>query len=133
VTPEPLTPDLLAAATRIAGSLIRSRRRLIVQNGVCVEIEPTITEVWPDAIYEARMQAATAEQRARDAASLAATFAGRSPAEAELIDAERQRFLAERGADTHEVRAAKIADADARLERAERAVLAEQSLSEAAE
>lgn len=128
---DPLTPDLLAAATRIAGSLIRSRRRLVMRDGVCLTVEPTITEVRPDAIYEARMQAATARQRAGDAASLAADFAGRSPAEAELIAAERQRFLAERGADTDQVRAAKIAAADARLERAERAVMA--TLSEAAE
>lgn len=131
MTAPPLTPDLLAAATRIARSLIRSRRRLVVQHGVCVEIELTITDVWGEAIYEARMQAATAEQRRRDAASLAAEVAGRSPAEVELIAAERQRFLADRGADTREIRAAKIAAADARLERAERAVLA--TLPEAAE
>lgn len=115
--PHPLSDEIAAIAVAY------------VRNGVAATIE----DAMPMAAYEAGMQEQMRRQREGDAAFLAAEIAGKSPAEIELIAAERQRFLAERGADTAEVRARKIAAADARLERAERAVLNEQSLSEAAE
>lgn len=106
--PHPLSDEIAAIAAAY------------VRNGVAATLE----DAMPMAAYEAGMQEQMRRQRAADAAFLAAQIEGKSPIEIELRSAERQRHLAEWGADTDAERARKITLADARLERARRAATA---------